>query len=133
MMGGVTLIVTIPGTPPRELSPNARVHWRVRSKHTKAYRETASLATVVAGRVLFDGDRPIKVNVTYAWEKGRRVVDDDNGWAMMKAGRDGIADALGVNDKAFRSGSVEQVRDPEGRGYTVVELWQEGYGDDYAV
>ncbi len=121
--------MTIPGTPPREVSPNARVHWRVKARHTKAYRETAYLATVAVTRAPFAGDGPIVVNVTYAWEKGRQRMDDDNAWSLFKAGRDGIADALGVNDKAFRCGEVEQVRDPEGRGFTVVELWQEGAGD----
>ena len=126
------MIVTIPGTPPRELSPNARVHWRVRSKHTKQYRETAYLATVAATRVPFTGDGPIDLALTYAWEKGRKRMDDDNAWAIFKSGRDGVADALGFDDKRLRCVSVEQVRDPEGRGYTTVELWQEGDGDDHA-
>ncbi len=124
-MGGVTLTVTIPGTPPREVSPNARVGWQVKARYTKVYRVMAYLATLAAGGGTFAIDGPIMLSVTYAWEKGRRTVDDDSAWALFKAGRDGMADALEVNDRRFRCGSVEQVRDPEGRGFTVVELWQE--------
>ena len=124
-MGGVTLTVTIPGTPPRELSPNARIHWRARARHTAAYRETAYLATLAAGRVAFDGDRPVDIRLTYAWARGRKRMDDDNAWALFKSGRDGVASALVIDDKVFRCGSVEQLRDPAGVGYTTIALWQE--------
>ncbi|MDQ3514186.1 MAG: endodeoxyribonuclease RusA [Chloroflexota bacterium] len=124
----MTLTVTIPGTPPREVSPNARVGWQARARHTKAYRQTAYLATMAAGRVAFDGDRPVYLALRYAWETGRKSLDHDNALALAKAGLDGVADALGVNDRQFRCESVEQVRDPEGRGFTVIELWQGGDG-----
>ena len=124
-MGGTALTVTIPGTPPRALSPNARVGWQTKARYTRVFRTMAYLSTLSAGGGTFAGDGPIYLAVTYAWGKGRRTVDGDNALALGKAALDGVADALGVNDRRFRCAAVEQVRDPAGVGYTTIALWQE--------
>ena len=43
-----TVIITLP-LPPRQLSPNARVHWRTKARYTKKYRHTARQLTMIAG------------------------------------------------------------------------------------
>jgi crossover junction endodeoxyribonuclease RusA len=91
--------ITLPW-PPKILSPNARVHWAQKSKAAKAYRavcwalckEAGLVAAVTTGRLHLWLD-------FYAPDKRRR--DDDNMIASFKAGRDGIADALGVDDHRF--------------------------------
>lgn len=93
--------VTLPW-PPKDLSPNARVHWSKRSKAAKAYRHACYMLAIQAGAktgIPWDGD-------IHAWidfyPPDRRARDDDNMIASFKAGRDGLAQALGVDDKRFR-------------------------------
>lgn len=86
--------------PPSILSPNARAHWAAKSKAAKAYREECAWITKAAGlRVDWDG-------VVHAWitffPPDKRHRDDDNLISAFKSGRDGMADALVVNDKRFR-------------------------------
>lgn len=94
--------------PDRRLSPNARVHWAV--KHgvkAKARRDACYLAydAMPAGlrevRSGFAGEGPIVFQVTF-YPPDARQRDDDNMIGSFKAARDGIADALGVNDRRFR-------------------------------
>jgi crossover junction endodeoxyribonuclease RusA len=85
---------------PKELSPNARIHWAQRSKIAKAYRAACYTLTKQSGAVIdWAGD-------VHAWidfyPPDRRQRDDDNMISAFKAGRDGMADALGVDDKLFR-------------------------------
>ena len=86
--------------PAKELSPNARVHWSVRAKAAKAYREQAYYLARNAHlpHVAFDG--PIGFQVKFC-PPDKRHRDDDNLISAFKAARDGIADALGVNDRRF--------------------------------
>lgn len=61
---------------------------------------------------------------TYYPPKGGKFLDDDNLIGAMKYYRDGIANALDINDKRFITYPVERgARD--GRGRVVVEIWQE--------
>lgn len=86
--------------PPRDLSPNARVHWARKSKAAKAYRHECWVLAMSSGvRVDFDG--PVHLWLTF-YPPDRRHRDDDNMIAAFKAGRDGIAQALGIDDKRFR-------------------------------
>lgn len=86
--------------PPKALSPNARVHWRVRAKAAKAYREACGWACKAAGLTA-----PLTIGKLHLWidfyppDKRRR--DDDNLVASFKNGRDGVADALGLDDNCF--------------------------------
>lgn len=90
--------------PPKALSPNARVHWTVRSKAAKAYRGacywlTKQLMSTGGLRDLPEGSLHLWVDF-YPPDKRHR--DDDNMISAFKSGRDGIAEALGINDKRFR-------------------------------
>ena len=85
--------------PDQRLSPNARTHWAVKSPVTKAARMLACYVTKGTGaRVEHDG--PIAMRVTFC-APDRRHRDRDNCIACCKAYMDGIADALGVNDRRF--------------------------------
>lgn len=84
--------------PPKELSPNARVHWAAKSKAAKAYRHACRVLFMAAGIKAPPG----KIVLTLEFvPPTRHSMDDDNLIARFKAGRDGIADALGVDDKHF--------------------------------
>lgn len=84
--------------PPRELSPNARKHWAVVAKHKKAYRQICYLMAKQAGIKSTESN---KVVITF-YKPSKRHMDLDNCLASMKAGLDGLADAMGVDDKHFR-------------------------------
>lgn len=99
--------------PPPELNPNARGHWSRRSKAARAYRRECWALTLEAlGRAPGDGEArfiaapspfaagPIRLHLDF-FPPDRRQRDDDNAIASFKAGRDGIAAALKVNDRRF--------------------------------
>lgn len=103
------IVVELP-FPPKELSPNSRLHWAVVSKAKKSYRSRAQLTTqFVANNWQLGGWKPtgkIKISYTF-YPSANRHYDFDNLISRMKAGMDGIADALGINDKNFRLGTVD--------------------------
>jgi crossover junction endodeoxyribonuclease RusA len=90
--------------PDKRLSPNSRVHWTVKAECTRRARADARLLCVNAinagGHPMFDG-RQLSVAFTFCPKDNRRR-DLDNLISSTKAHRDGIADALGVDDSKFR-------------------------------
>lgn len=86
----------------RDLSPNSRSHWRVKADATAKYKRACWAVAVEAGakecRVGTEG--PIPVHLTFCHPTAR-LWDDDNLEAAFKAGRDGIALALGCDDARF--------------------------------
>lgn len=122
-------------TPPRECSPNARAHFAKKAKAARTYREAAQLATksTLNGepgvRDALTTARRICYRLTVSWEPGRRgTIDEDNTLASAKAALDGIAAALGVDDRRFTVRGVEIDRATR-RGVTVVTLWPEEVGE----
>lgn len=89
--------------PSRELSPNARGHWSHRAGAAKSARAEAYLVAIEAGwkRAVLPEGR-LHLWITFH-PPTRRLPDDDNMLARFKPARDGIADALGVDDKVFVS------------------------------
>lgn len=74
---------------------NSREHWAVRAKRAKLQRGVARLATgsrVGVGVGIYE---PTRITLTRI---GKRRLDTDNLARALKAVRDGIADALGVDD-----------------------------------
>lgn len=86
--------------PPAALSPNARSHWAIRSRAAKSYRMQCFLFALQAGLVAPEGR--ILLDLEFL-PPTRRRRDDDNLTAAFKAGRDGLADALGIDDSRFVS------------------------------
>jgi len=84
--------------PPRELSPNYRSNWSKRARFTKAYRTACAEAAWLTGVRPIAG-HDLKEIVFHPPTKARH--DRDNLIARFKAGQDGLADALGVNDAEF--------------------------------
>ena len=97
--GGLRVNVTLPW-PPKDLSPNARIHWGRRSKAARLYRRACYVLTREAG-LFVDWEGDIHVWIDFC-PPDRRHRDDDNMIAAFKSGRDGLADALAVNDRRFR-------------------------------
>ncbi|WP_213881226.1 endodeoxyribonuclease RusA [Pseudomonas sp. dw_358] len=90
-------ILTLPW-PPAACSPNARGHWSKKSKAAKVYRAQCRMMTLAAKIVRPAG--PALLCLEFV-PPDRRRRDDDNLIAMFKSGRDGLADALGIDDNIF--------------------------------
>lgn len=128
--------VEFPHTPSHVLSPNKRAHRLARrGPHDMSPAEAAS----VLRRSAFHATRSqinaqpwapphgarLRIEFFVCWERGRYTAkghnfpDDDNLIAMLKPARDGIADALRINDRLFKTAGVEQDFDPDGAGCVV--------------
>lgn len=88
--------------PPRPLHPNARVHWAKRAKEAKTARTFAYWKTKEAGWSVADIPGRLHLWVHFI-PPDRRKRDDDGLLAAFKPFRDGIADALGIDDNRFIS------------------------------
>lgn len=86
--------------PPKELSPNATLHWAKKMKFKKSYRQTCWALALSQKLTAPPGDGKIDIHITF-YPPDRRHRDADNMVASIKAGLDGVADALKVNDKRF--------------------------------
>lgn len=91
--------------PARALSPNVRVHWSVEAKAKKKYRRDCYYATRAA-KASASASESVTLSFTF-YPPHNRGYDKDNLIAQMKSGIDGIADALGIDDKHFHLGAVE--------------------------
>lgn len=87
--------------PPSELSPNKRNHWHKSAKAKAAYRERCRVETMLQqpGKL---PDGPLALHLEFV-PPDRRRRDRDNLLASMKAGLDGLADALRIDDARFDS------------------------------
>lgn len=89
--------------PSKDLSPNARVHWAVRASKASLARTEAWTLALYAGWLNADlPDGRLHLWITFH-PPTKRLPDDDNMLARFKSYRDGIADALGIDDKRFIS------------------------------
>ncbi len=93
-----TLLGLTLGLPPKALWSNARVHWRIKSRATKAYRRESRY---VALEALAGRPRPewpeAQIQATFYFSCKRRR-DRDNALAALKAAFDGLQDAGVVAD-----------------------------------
>jgi len=107
--------------PDKDLSPNARVHWSRKAKAAKKARAYSYLSAMQAD--WGPGTAPegrIHLWVTFH-PPTKRLPDDDNMLARFKPYRDGIADALGIDDKRFVSHPLVSTEVRKG-GQVVVRL-----------
>ncbi len=74
---------------------NARLHWRRRAKLARWHRAAGWALARAAGVESFKASDRLKITLT---RSGGRPMDSDNLAAALKGVRDGIADALGVDD-----------------------------------
>jgi len=89
--------------PDKALSPNSRCHWSIKAKAAKAARRNGALAAWVAG--FNEGTFAGCEHRLHFWidiyAKTKNYPDADNMLSSLKSALDGIADALGLNDRRF--------------------------------
>ena len=119
------MIVVLPW-PDKRLSPNARLHWSDKLWPKQSARNDAKIATMAAEgfketRKAFVSDTlcQIAFKVTF-YPPDKRHRDDDNMIGSIKSARDGVAQALNVNDRRFRSSYT--VAEPCKPGRVEIEL-----------
>ncbi|MBN7777748.1 hypothetical protein JYP49_14195 [Nitratireductor aquimarinus] len=98
----MALILDLPW-PSKNLSPNGRPHRMVKAASAKKARREARAVTSSHARQIgpITADA-LSFQATFS-PPARYRYDDDNLMASIKAYRDGIADALGVDDRMFRT------------------------------
>lgn len=111
------LSVTFPW-PPSALSPNARQHWTKLAKAKKSYRAACYLTAVAQGAapVVAVG---LHVHLQFA-PPTRRKYDLDNLLARMKAGLDGLSDAIWVDDSRWQISMSRS--EPSAPGFVVITV-----------
>ena len=86
--------------PPNILSANSRAHWSKAAGPRRVYRRSCwALALEARPVVPAEGDILVWLDM---FQPSRAHNDDDNPVGRFKAGRDGIAEALKVNDRRFK-------------------------------
>lgn len=103
--------------PPKELSPNARMHWAALAKAKKAFRAHCAWAAREQGARRITVDK-LHLSLLF-YPPSRRAYDLDNALARMKSGLDGLADVLGVDDKHW---GLSIARADTVGGYVQVEV-----------
>ncbi len=96
--------------PPRQLNPNVQSFWAQRARVSKKARGEAyvlmksELSRLAKEGKEIDKDKVTAVKVAYLFvPPDRRPRDDDNLIRCMKPYRDGIAQAMGIDDNCFRT------------------------------
>lgn len=114
-----SFLVEIPWPDPK-LSPNARGHWAVAAGAKKRYRARCRAIGMQSGvGVLRGSENAVAVHLTF-FPPDKRARDWDNMLASCKAGLDGLADAMGVDDSRWRVSF--EVSDPVKGGIVLVQV-----------
>mgnify|MGYP006267841683 CR=1 FL=1 len=108
--------------PPAELFPNKKngTHWAVTNKVKTKYKEDCFYLTKSQVKQFFWNEGDIRLTLIYVMPD-KRHRDADNCLAASKAGLDGMADALIVNDKRFQPITIYRVQG-EKPGCLIVQL-----------
>lgn len=104
--------------PAKALWPNGRAHWATKAAAVKKHRAWAA-AAVRAGGAFAPVD-PFEWSVVIH-PKTRNQIDRDNALASLKSYADGIAQALGVDDKTFATPALT-FGEPVKGGRVVITL-----------
>jgi crossover junction endodeoxyribonuclease RusA len=108
--------------PPAELFPNRKngTHWATTNKVKTKYKEDCFYLTKMQIKEHPWQDGDIRLTLVYVMPD-KRHRDADNCLAASKAGLDGLADALIINDKRFQPINVYRISG-EKPGSLIVQL-----------
>jgi crossover junction endodeoxyribonuclease RusA len=106
--------------PPAALTPHAKGGLWGKIKATRDYRQAAYILARAAGVERATGAPAVRIVVTYHPPSQRGDVANVHG--RLKAAFDGLADALGLNDKTFRIAFPEVFGPSKKGGEVVCEL-----------
>lgn len=102
-----TVVLSLP-FPGRGLSPNSRLHWRVKAAAVAQYRETVGwIAKEAAQGLQGPLQPPVRAEVVFTLPDQRRR-DPDNLQASLKAAWDGMVDAGLLQDDRIGMLQIEK-------------------------
>jgi crossover junction endodeoxyribonuclease RusA len=93
---GMTIVLP---WPPKELNPNARIHWAPKAKAVASYRSECGWRARAQGVYPVEADR-VHMTIRFCPPDARRR-DMDNLIGATKSARDALMDALMVDDSRF--------------------------------
>ncbi len=111
------MIITFPW-PPKQLSPNARGHWKPKSVAFKRYKQDCIISAHNERRAIV-GQSKFKVVFS---PPDKRKRDADNLIASFKAGFDALSFLTGIDDSKFEWTYVRG--EPVKGGAVIVEVLQ---------
>lgn len=106
--------------PPAQLSPNARLHWAIVYRAKAKYRDHCWAVVRAQTAERLDEKQEYALEFRFV-PPDRRSYDRDNLIARMKAGIDGLADALFIDDKRFTTLTASVSADSVG-GFVEVRI-----------
>ena len=106
--------------PSSSLSSNSRDHWAVVRKAKKAYRYEGKIASIESG--LHNANHTHAILKFFFYPPDLRHRDAHNVPGMMKSAIDGIADAMGCDDKNFKCRFPDQFEEPVKNGKVLIKL-----------
>ena len=106
---------------PKELSPNATVHYMKKAKYKALYKQVCKEQTLKALELMKGATfwEYTEMDITYTMPD-KRWRDTDNLLASVKNGLDGMCEALEINDRVFEHIHIH--RSKEIGGFITVEL-----------
>ena len=118
--------IEIPMLPPKECSPNARVHWARKARAAKAYRTAANACALAASQLARPQWSKAELFITIIISDKRHIRDTDNAIASIKPAVDGCVDAGIIEDDnpeclIYRTPVLYQV-DREIAPMTILEI-----------
>ncbi len=108
------------------LMPNRKNGKAWQSSHAakiRAKQDGALSARAALGRNALTTAVTYPLSITFVAPDGRHR-DLDNMLAASKAALDGIAEALGIDDRLFRPVTIDVARDTKKQGFVLVEIGQ---------
>ncbi|HEV8034519.1 hypothetical protein [Yoonia sp.] len=103
--------------PSRDLSQNSRVHWAAKARATASHK-TEAWTLAKAAKVATD---PHAV-LTFTFHPPNNRHDVQNLPGMCKAAIDGIAQAMGCDDKLFRCRFPDRFAEVRKLGQIIIEI-----------
>ena len=114
--------------PDPKLSPNARLHWAIVYRAKAAYRDKCWALAREQNVPQLEVDTKYRLTLRFV-PPDRRSYDRDNLVARMKAGLDGLADALFIDDQQFAELTASVSADSVG-GFVEVRITPISQGED---
>lgn len=117
----MTFVIDLPW-PPKDLHPNARVHWAKKAKAAKRARNDAAWFALSSGVRTHDfaGMESLDVSLVFLPPDNRRR-DTDGMISSIKSYFDGIADVVGVDDSKWVFTGIRR-GEPQKPGVVRVEI-----------
>ncbi len=115
----MSITIRIPASIDPALTGNSRAHPMKKHRLFQELKDTTgwALKAQAPHAAFMPGQLPLTLDYVVARKRFGKPLDDDNVKIGVKGVQDSIAAHLGIDDRHFRVGTVEQIRDVDGIGW----------------